>query len=74
VETGLQKKMIRELLDFQKSMEELRLLRMVSQDLRKIKKMMPLKKFDYPRHSRFSSGKYLWLKENKRNFEVFELS
>jgi hypothetical protein len=44
--TGLQANIIREMLNFQKSMEELRMMKMVTRDLAKFKKMAHLKKFD----------------------------
>ncbi len=45
-QAGLQTLMSREIADFEKSMEELRLLRMITQDLRKAKRMIKIKKFD----------------------------
>jgi hypothetical protein len=45
-ETGLKVKILREMADFQKTMDELRMLKLVSRDLNKFKKMIKLKKFD----------------------------
>ena len=44
--TGLQTKIVQEMLSFQKAMDELRLLESVSRDLQKFKKMVQLKKYD----------------------------
>jgi len=45
-DTGLQAKIIQEIASFQKTMEELRMLKMVSRDLQKFKRMTKLKKYD----------------------------
>jgi len=47
VETsGLQTKIVQEMLNFQKTMDELRFLNMVSKDLQRFKKMAQLRKHD----------------------------
>jgi len=45
-ETVFKARIMREMADFQKSLDELQMLKMVSQDLKKFKKMIHLKKFD----------------------------
>ena len=45
-QTALSAKIAKEIADFQKTADELRLLKMVSKDLRSYKKLLRVKKFD----------------------------
>jgi hypothetical protein len=45
-QVAFQARMHQEIAGLQKTLEELRLMEMVTRDLRKIKKMIPFKKFD----------------------------
>jgi hypothetical protein len=45
-QVNLPSRMHKEIASLQKTLEELRLMEMVTKDLRKIKKMIPIKKFD----------------------------
>jgi len=45
-QTVLRRKIVAEMSNFQRTLDELRLLKKASRDLQKFKKMLPLKKFD----------------------------
>jgi hypothetical protein len=45
-QVNLQGRVQKEIASLQKTLEELRLMEMVTKDLRRIKKMIPIKKFD----------------------------
>jgi hypothetical protein len=45
-QTSMQKEILQKIVDFQKDMDELRLLHKATQDLRKFKEMIKIRQFD----------------------------